>query len=64
MTRESYLSDHLLAERYAVHPKTIWAWARQGRFPHPIKLQPGCTRWRASDVEAWEAEQAREAVTE
>lgn len=56
MTRDAYLSDRQLAHRYAVHPKTLWAWARRGTFPSPVKLTPGCTRWRASDVEQWEAE--------
>ena len=56
MTRDTYHSDRQLGERYGVHPKTIWSWHRQGRFPHPVKLSPNCTRWRSSDIEAWEAD--------
>ena len=56
MTRESYISDKQLAARYETHRATIWRWAQKGQFPHPVKLGPGCTRWRSSDVEAWEAE--------
>jgi len=31
---------------------TIWLWARQGRFPQPIKFG-AITVWRRSDVMAW-----------
>lgn len=24
-----------------------------GDFPRPLKLSPGCVRWRESDIEAW-----------
>ena len=53
-----YLSDKQLAERYGVTRVCIWRWARAGRFPQPIKLTPGCTRWRAADVEEWESAKA------
>lgn len=57
MTAKTYHSDRQLAQRYGVHPKTIWAWARKGMFPQPVKLAPGCTRWRSTDLEEWEAKQ-------
>ena len=50
-----YLSDKQLAERYSVTRPTVWRWAREGDFPQPVSLSPGCTRWRLADVEAWEA---------
>ena len=31
---------------------TIWLWARQGRFPKPIKYL-GITVWKRDDVLAW-----------
>ncbi|MGK2911267.1 MAG: helix-turn-helix transcriptional regulator [Sphingobium sp.] len=34
--------------------KTIWKWAREGKFPKPRKCN-GMVRWRASDVDAWVA---------
>lgn len=43
------------AERYAVHEKTIWRWVREGKFPKPVRLSPGCVRWRESDLAEWEA---------
>jgi predicted DNA-binding transcriptional regulator AlpA len=32
---------------------TLWRWIRQKRFPRPLKLSPGVTAWKASDVLAW-----------
>lgn len=57
-TTNHYLSDLDLAARYAVSRVTIWRWAQRGHFPRPVRLGPNCTRWRSSDVEAWEAERA------
>lgn len=32
---------------------TIWRWARDGKFPAPVKLSAGTTAWLLDDVEAW-----------
>ena len=56
MTNETYISVNQLAARYGTHRATIWRWAQNGNFPIPVKLGPGCTRWRSSDVEKWEAQ--------
>jgi prophage regulatory protein len=51
-----YLADTHLAKRYKVSRQTIWRWAASDEtFPSPIKLSPGCTRWKLSDLELWEA---------
>lgn len=56
---ETYLSDLQLGARYDVHRTTPWAWVRKDpTFPKPIKLSPGCTRWKLSEIEAWEAARA------
>ncbi|MHA7865878.1 MAG: helix-turn-helix transcriptional regulator [Salipiger thiooxidans] len=50
-----YLSDKQIAERYAVSRKTVWDWAKTDpAFPNPMKLSPGCTRWKLDELEAWE----------
>jgi len=55
----NYLSDLLVAQRYKVGRTTIWRWVKTDpKFPKPIKLSPGCTRWKACDLEAWEADKA------
>ena len=51
-----FLSDSEVANRYGVTRQTIWRWATLGRLAPPIKLGENCTRWRRSDVEAFEAE--------
>lgn len=51
-----YLSDNQISIRYGVSRQTVWRWAATDEtFPKSIKLSPGCTRWRLSDIEAWEA---------
>ncbi|MDX1742185.1 MAG: AlpA family phage regulatory protein [Ruegeria sp.] len=51
----TYLSDKDLAARFGVTRFTIWRWARErSDFPRPISLSPGCTRWKLSQIEAWE----------
>ena len=44
------------ANRFGVSPATIWRWVREGRFPAPVQLGDNCTRWRITDVLAWEEE--------
>ncbi|WP_081698963.1 AlpA family phage regulatory protein [Marinobacter sp. EVN1] len=53
--KEKYLSARELASRYEVSLVTPWRWAKQGSFPRPVKLGPNCTRWKLSEIEAWEA---------
>ena len=58
---ETYLSDRQLGARYNVHHLTPRRWLREDpTFPKPVKLSPGCTRWKLSEIEAWEAAKARD----
>ena len=57
-----YLADVALAARYSVSRNTIWRWTEKGEMPKPIKLSPGCTRWRLADVELWEATRTKGAI--
>ena len=52
-----YLSDKSVAERYDTSRATVWRWAREDDFPTPVKLSNGTTRWKLSDLQAWEAKQ-------
>jgi predicted DNA-binding transcriptional regulator AlpA len=52
------LSPLLLAARQAaqlcgVSPATWWRWHAAGRCPAPLRLSPGCVRWRAEELRAW-----------
>ncbi len=59
---DTFLSDSQLAGRYGVHRATLWRWAQTGKFPKPVRLSPGCTRWKLSEIEAWEAARANAAA--
>ena len=51
----TYLSDKQLAERFGISRTTVWRWAKSySRFPKPVSLGPGVTRWRLEDIETWE----------
>ena len=57
MHNETYLSDKQVAARYGVHRATPWRWSKSDpSFPKPIQLG-GVTRWRLSEIEAWEHDQ-------
>lgn len=43
-----------VAARYGVSRATAWRWVRAGALPAPIRLSGGATRWRLSDLEAFE----------
>ena len=53
-----FWTDTELAARYSTHRTTVWRWAAEGKFPRPVKLSPGTTRWRGEDVAAFEAERS------
>ena len=45
-----YLTVEEVAERYSVSKDSIWRWKREGKFPLAVRVGPGCTRWRMSDL--------------
>ncbi len=54
----SVLNDSLLNAKdvsivTCLGKSTVWAKAKDGTFPPPIKISKGCTRWRASDIQKW-----------
>ena len=56
---ETYLTDAQLGARYGVHRATPWRWVKTlPDFPQPVKLSPQCSRWKLSEIEAWEAARA------
>lgn len=53
--QEVYITDAQIAARYGVHRATPWRWAKTDPlFPRPLNLTAGCTRWKLSEIEAWE----------
>lgn len=52
----TFLTDIDIAKRYGVTRQTVWRWTSSNpEFPKPVKFSKGCTRWRLSDLERWEA---------
>ena len=63
-TKNNYERDFLdinaVARRYDVKRATVWAWMSQGRFPQPMRLTPGCSRWSIEDLKVWEDQKRSE----
>jgi prophage regulatory protein len=60
---ETYLQDTKVAARFGTDRSTIWRWVKSpAGFPKPVKLSPGCVRWKLSDIERWEAERAAQSA--
>jgi prophage regulatory protein len=57
---ETFLTDRQIGARFGVHHLTPRRWVREDpTFPRPVKLSPGCTRWKLSEIEAWESFKAK-----
>jgi prophage regulatory protein len=55
---ETYVSDIQIAALYGVHRMTIWRWNKSDpTFPKPFRLSGRCTRWKKSEIDAWESKQ-------
>ncbi|NBZ87576.1 helix-turn-helix transcriptional regulator [Stagnihabitans tardus] len=50
-----YLTEQEVADRFNVSTATIRRWIREGAFPRGLRIGTGTTRWRLSDIEAYEA---------
>ena len=42
-----------VSEKTGYSISSIWRLARQGDFPAPVKLSPGCTAWFEHEIDAW-----------
>jgi predicted DNA-binding transcriptional regulator AlpA len=47
---QMYFTDIEVGNYYSVSWFTIWRWVREGKFPHPLKLSSGSSRWHRSDL--------------
>lgn len=61
MSEQTFLNVRQVANRLAVSVPTVWRWARESDFPSPVRLGPAATRWRLSDLKAWEVKQGEAA---
>ncbi|MFN2330221.1 MAG: helix-turn-helix transcriptional regulator [Chromatocurvus sp.] len=46
----TWTTDVELSKELRVHRCTIWAWARDGRIPKPVKIGLNRTRWNRAAV--------------
>lgn len=52
---ERFLSVQDVARRYAISAQTVWRHTKNNSaFPKPIKILNGSTRWRITDILAYE----------
>lgn len=56
---EAFLSVKKVEKRYGISDSTLYQWSKNGMFPKPYKLGPKLSRWKLSELEAWE-QQGRE----
>jgi predicted DNA-binding transcriptional regulator AlpA len=49
----NFLRVNDVADKLQVSRATIWAWSKAGKFPKPVKLGAGVTRWSEQDVDDW-----------
>ena len=57
-----YVTVKFLMDRYEISRETIYKYMRDYDFPKQHKLTPGAARWLLTEVEAWEADRAANAV--
>ena len=51
-----FLSIDEVAKRYGVGQSTVWRWVKEDdRFPAPVKLSPGTSRWQDTELLKFEA---------
>ena len=43
----------MVSEKTGLAVSSIWRLARQGQFPAPVRLSPGCTAWFEHEIDAW-----------
>ena len=50
MMEPIWVNDKKLANYFDVSRATIWRWVKTGKLPQPVRITPGCSRWRLSEV--------------
>ena len=56
-----YLREkNIIPDPVPISHATLWRWAKDGRFPKPVKLSARVTAWKISEVRAWLDAKAKE----
>ena len=53
MTDIELLTRQQLEKILGVRRSTIYKWMSNGTLPKPIKISPGCVRWRRAELVQW-----------
>lgn len=48
--QKEFLTDYEAANYFGISKATIWKYAKDPKFPQPVKIGPGATRWKLSDL--------------
>lgn len=51
---EMFVTGKFIDARYGIDPATRFRWYTEGDFPKPYKFGARSTRWKMSEVIAWE----------
>lgn len=52
---ETFLAVDQIMQRYGIGRATVWRWVKlNSDFPEPVKLSSGTSRWRLSDLVAFD----------
>jgi len=49
----SFLRITEVMKKTGIAKSTIWLWAKEGKFPKPIKLSPRITVWEEEEINKW-----------
>ena len=62
LPRTGYVREPAILRVIPWGRSTLWAKAKSGQFPRPVKLSARITAWRAEDVRAWIEAQGKAAA--
>jgi len=60
--RDIFVDAEFLAARYKIKKQTVFDWLSQGKICPAWRIGKRVTRWRVSDIKAWEEAQSLEAT--
>jgi prophage regulatory protein len=55
VTSEKLLRLPAVLARVGVSRSTLWSWAREGRFPRPVRIGARAVAWPESAINEWVA---------
>jgi predicted DNA-binding transcriptional regulator AlpA len=53
---QRYVTAKYIARRFGISLSSVWKWNAAGKLPKSVRFSSQITRWRVSDLDAWENE--------